>query len=88
MGLAPARVLHFFWSGFFEALGALLTLVALTTGQVAIVSPIVATTPLFSLVLSLVFLRARNRLPEKRSSAPSPESPARSLSLSANKSDK
>ncbi|MEO6163074.1 MAG: EamA family transporter, partial [Candidatus Binatia bacterium] len=43
-------VIDFSLSGFFEALGALLTLMALTTGRVVIVSPIVATTPLFSLV--------------------------------------
>ena len=52
----------FFLSGFFEALGALLTLMALTTGRVVIVSPIVATTPLFSLVLSLVFLRGKEKI--------------------------
>jgi len=55
-------VIDFFLSGFFEALGALLTLIALTTGRVVIVSPIVATTPLFSLVISLVFLRAREKI--------------------------
>jgi uncharacterized membrane protein len=54
--------MHFLWSGFFEALGALLTLVALTTGQVVIVSPIVATTPLFSLVISLIFLRGKEQV--------------------------
>ena len=52
----------FFLSGFFEALGALLTLMALTTGRVVIVSPIVATTPLFSLALSLVFLRGKEKI--------------------------
>jgi len=55
-------VSDFFLSGFFEALGALLTLVALTRGRVVIVSPIVATTPLFSLLLSLVFLRGREAI--------------------------
>ena len=40
-------------------LGALLTLVALASGRVMIVSPIVATTPLFSLIISLVFLRGK-----------------------------
>jgi len=58
----PRGVMHFFWSGFFEALGALLTLVALTTGQVLIVSPIVATTPLFSLIISLIFLRGKEQV--------------------------
>lgn len=51
----PRAVWYFFGSGFFEALGALLTLIALTTGRVVIVSPIVATTPLFSLIISLIF---------------------------------
>jgi uncharacterized membrane protein len=61
----PRAVLHFFFSGFFEALGALLTLVALTTGQVVIVSPIVATTPLFSLLISFIFLRGKERVTGK-----------------------
>ena len=55
-------VIDFFLSGFFEALGALLTLVALTNGRVVIVSPIVATTPLFSLVISLIFLRGKEKI--------------------------
>jgi DME family drug/metabolite transporter len=55
-------VIDFFLSGFFEALGALLTLIALTTGRVVIVSPIVATTPLFSLMISLIFLRGKERI--------------------------
>ena len=55
-------VIDFFLSGFFEALGALLTLIALTTGRVVIVSPIVATTPLFSLMISLIFLRVKERI--------------------------
>ena len=54
--------IDFFLSGFFEALGALLTLMALTNGRVVIVSPIVATTPMFSLILSLVFLRGREKI--------------------------
>ena len=56
-------VWYFFVSGFCEAMGALLTLVALTSARVVIVSPIVATTPLFSLVISLIFLAAKNKLP-------------------------
>lgn len=55
-------VIDFFLSGFFEALGALLTLIALTTGRVVIVSPIVATTPLFSLMMSLIFLRGKEMI--------------------------
>ena len=58
----PRGVLHFFGSGFFEALGALLTLIALTTGRVVIVSPIVATTPLFSLIISLIFFRGKEQV--------------------------
>jgi len=58
----PKGVWHFFWSGFFEALGALLTLVALTMSRVVIVSPIVATTPLFSLIISLIFFRGKERV--------------------------
>ncbi|MGE5215602.1 MAG: EamA family transporter [Chloroflexota bacterium] len=58
----PKGVLHFLISGFCEALGALLTLVALTNARVVIVSPIVATTPFFSLVISLVFLRGKERV--------------------------
>ena len=53
---------EFFLSGFFEALGALLTLIALTSGRVVIVSPIIATTPLFSLLLSLIFLRGKEKI--------------------------
>jgi DME family drug/metabolite transporter len=49
-------------SGFFEALGALLTLVALTNARVVIVSPIVATTPLFSLIISLIFFRGKEQI--------------------------
>ena len=55
-------VVDFFLSGVFEALGALLTLMALTTGRVVIVSPIVATTPLFSLLISQIFLRGKEKI--------------------------
>jgi uncharacterized membrane protein len=55
-------VVHFFISGFCEALGALLTLIALTGARVVIVSPIVATTPLFSLLISLIFLRGKEKV--------------------------
>lgn len=58
----PKSALYFFLSGFFEALGALLTLVALSTGRVVIVSPIVATTPLFSLLISLIFFRGKEQV--------------------------
>ena len=42
-------------------MGALLTLVALANARVVIVSPIVATTPLFSLTISLIFLRGKEQ---------------------------
>lgn len=55
-------VAYFALSGFFEAMGAWLTLVALTEARVVIVSPIVATTPLFSLLISLAFLRGKEQI--------------------------
>jgi uncharacterized membrane protein len=55
-------VLHFFVSGFCEGMGALLTLVALASARVVIVSPIIATTPLFSLLISLIFLRGKEKV--------------------------
>jgi drug/metabolite transporter, DME family len=55
-------VVCFALSGFFEALGALLTLVALTNARVVIVSPIVATTPLFSLIISMIFFRGKEQI--------------------------
>ena len=55
-------VVYFALSGFFEAMGAWLTLVALTGARVVIVSPIVATTPLFSLIISLIFLRGKEQV--------------------------
>ena len=55
-------IVHFFISGFCEGMGALLTLVALTQARVVIVSPIVATSPLFSLLISLIFLRGKEKV--------------------------
>jgi uncharacterized membrane protein len=55
-------VVYFALSGFFEAMGAWLTLLALAAARVVVVSPIVATTPLFSLFLSLIFLRGKERV--------------------------
>ena len=55
-------VLYFLLSGFCEGMGALLTLIALAGARVVIVSPIVATTPLFSLVISLIFLRGKEQV--------------------------
>jgi uncharacterized membrane protein len=58
----PKGLLHFAASGFFEALGALLSLIALSTGRVVVVSPIVATTPLWNLLIAIVFLRGREEI--------------------------
>jgi uncharacterized membrane protein len=58
----PKGILHFAASGFFEAIGALLSLVALSTGRVVVVSPIVATTPLWNLLIAIVFLRGREEI--------------------------
>lgn len=58
----PRGVLHFTASGFFEGLGALLSLVALGVGTVVVVSPIVATTPLWNLLIAFLFLSEREKL--------------------------
>jgi uncharacterized membrane protein len=58
----PKGLLHFAASGFFEALGALLSLIALSAGRVMVVSPIVATTPLWNLLIAIVFLRGREEI--------------------------
>jgi drug/metabolite transporter (DMT)-like permease len=47
----------FLMAGVFETLGILLVIVALSVGQVVVVSPIVATSPLWILVGTWVFLR-------------------------------
>ena len=52
-------VSYFTVSGFFEAMGALLSLVALVSGRVVVVAPIVATTPLWNLLITGIFLRGR-----------------------------
>ncbi|HWO41741.1 MAG TPA: EamA family transporter [Candidatus Eisenbacteria bacterium] len=53
-------IIHFAASGFFEAMGALLSLIALGSGRVVVVSPIVATTPLWNLLITAMFLRAKD----------------------------
>ena len=58
----PKGVMYFSISGFFEGLGALLGLIALGAGTVVVVSPIVATTPLWNLVIAYLFLREREKL--------------------------
>ena len=45
--------MHFSASGFFEGLDALLSLMALGAGTIVVVSPIVATTPLWNLLIAL-----------------------------------
>ena len=58
----PMGILHFSLSGFFEGLGALLSLMALSTGRVVVISPIVATTPLWNLLIAIIFLRGREEI--------------------------
>jgi uncharacterized membrane protein len=58
----PKGVFHFSLSGFFEGLGALLSLMALSSGRVVIISPIVATTPLWNLVIAIIFLRGKEEI--------------------------
>jgi DME family drug/metabolite transporter len=52
----------FLMAGVFETLGILLVIVALSVGQVVVVSPIVATSPLWILLGTWVFLRGIERL--------------------------
>jgi len=49
-------------SGFFESAASLLSLIAVSVGRVVIVSPIVASTPLWTLILTVVFLRGVERI--------------------------
>ncbi len=58
----PKALMHFSASGFLEGLGALLSLMALSVGTVVVVSPIVATTPLWNLLIAYLFLRDREKL--------------------------
>ncbi|HEX7227959.1 MAG TPA: DMT family transporter, partial [Candidatus Binatia bacterium] len=58
----PKALMHFSASGLFEGLGALLSLMALSVGTVVVVSPIVATTPLWNLLIAYLFLREREKL--------------------------
>jgi uncharacterized membrane protein len=52
----------FVWGGLFETLAVLSMLVAFASGPVVLVSPITATTPIWTLLLSAVFLRDVERL--------------------------
>ncbi|MDH3444346.1 MAG: EamA family transporter [Deltaproteobacteria bacterium] len=58
----PKGTVHFAASGFFEGMGALLSLMALGSGRVVIVAPIVATTPLWNLLIAALFLRGKDEL--------------------------
>jgi drug/metabolite transporter (DMT)-like permease len=60
----------FIFAGVFEMLGILLVIVALSPGQVVIVSPIVATNPLWILVGTWLFLRGIENCLCRRCSAP------------------
>jgi drug/metabolite transporter (DMT)-like permease len=50
------------FAGVFETLGIVLVIAALSTGPVVIVSPIVATSPLWILLGTWLFLRGIERL--------------------------
>jgi drug/metabolite transporter (DMT)-like permease len=55
-------VLSFIFSGAFETVAALLALIAVSIGRVVVVSPIVAITPVWILVFTVVFLRRLERV--------------------------
>lgn len=52
----------FVLSGFFETAASLLSLIAVSVGRVVIVSPIVASTPLWTLILTVFLLRGVERI--------------------------
>jgi uncharacterized membrane protein len=52
----------FFPSGFFETLAVLLMLLAFSRGPVVAVSPIASTTPIWTLIISAIFLRQVERI--------------------------
>jgi uncharacterized membrane protein len=54
--------MYFSTSGFFEGLGALLSLMALAVGTEVVVSPMVATTPVWNLLIAYLFLRETEKL--------------------------
>jgi uncharacterized membrane protein len=49
-------------AGIFSAVGVVLMFQALSRGQVVVVSPVLATNPLFTLVLAAIFLRDVERI--------------------------
>ncbi len=52
----------FLLSGLFESAASLLSLIAVSLGRVVAVSPIVASTPLWTLILTVLFLRGLERI--------------------------
>lgn len=52
----------FLWSGIFETLAVLLMLLAFSLGPVVVVSPIAATVPIWTAILSAIFLREIERI--------------------------
>ncbi|MFQ5960620.1 MAG: EamA family transporter [Candidatus Methylomirabilales bacterium] len=55
-------LLPFIVAGGFESLAAFLSLVAVSVGRVVVVSPIVATSPFWTLLMTVVFLRGLERI--------------------------
>jgi uncharacterized membrane protein len=60
--LAPKSFDAFLGVRFLRGLGALLSLMALAVGTVVVVSPIVATMPLWNLLIAYLFLRETEKL--------------------------
>ena len=54
--------LYFGAAGVFSATGVMLMFQALSRGEVVVISPVLATNPLFTLVLAAVFLRGVERI--------------------------
>lgn len=54
--------LYFAAAGAFSATGVILMFQALSRGEVVVISPVLATNPLFTLVLAAVFLRGVERI--------------------------
>ncbi len=54
--------LYFGAAGVFSAAGVMLMFQALSRGEVVVISPVLATTPLFTLVFAAIFLRGVERI--------------------------
>ncbi|MEE9549597.1 MAG: EamA family transporter, partial [Candidatus Binatia bacterium] len=52
----------FMWASLFETLGILFMLTAFVSGPVVLVSPITATSPIWTLLMSSIFLRDLERI--------------------------